>query len=156
MKFTDMLNKYKIRTKLSSSGFIIILVLLLLVTVTSWLGMKTGNSNLKEVISTEELQANVLQMQQLVLNAVVTTLKADISRNLNYEQERKKYHSQITKIPFSVFHVFSLILFTFSFYYGTSVCNMLIVDISTEIPISKLIYVAHGSIGRKKETPKTI
>ncbi|MDR0705844.1 MAG: methyl-accepting chemotaxis protein [Planctomycetaceae bacterium] len=92
-----MLNKYKIGTKLSG-GFIIILVLLLLVTATSWLGMKTGNANMKEVLNTEELQSNVLQMQQLVLNAVVTTLKADITRNLKYEQERQKYDVQMKEV----------------------------------------------------------
>ncbi|MDR2704703.1 MAG: methyl-accepting chemotaxis protein [Planctomycetaceae bacterium] len=92
-----MLNKYKIGTKLSG-GFIVILILLLLVTATSWLGMRTGNSNIKEVVNTEELQSDVLQMQQLVLNAVVTTLRADITRNLKYEQDRKKYDVQIKEI----------------------------------------------------------
>ncbi|MDR0610514.1 MAG: methyl-accepting chemotaxis protein [Planctomycetaceae bacterium] len=92
-----MLNKYKIGTKLIG-GFIIILVLLFLVTATSWLGMKTANTNMKGVVGTEELQVSVRQIRHLVLKAMVTTLNAEITLDLKYEQERKKYDEQMKEM----------------------------------------------------------
>ncbi|MDR2704446.1 MAG: methyl-accepting chemotaxis protein [Planctomycetaceae bacterium] len=92
-----MLNRYKIGTKLSG-GFLIVLALLLLVTVTSWLGMRTCNSDMEKVINTEKLQSNVRQMRHCVLNALIATLNADITRDLQYEQERKQYDEEMKKI----------------------------------------------------------
>ncbi|MDR2441611.1 MAG: methyl-accepting chemotaxis protein [Planctomycetaceae bacterium] len=89
-----MLNKYKIRTKLSG-GFIIVLILLILVTATSWYGMRTINSNMDTLLKIEDTQGKIRQMRLTILNAITTALNASISHDLKYEQERQKYDKMV-------------------------------------------------------------
>ncbi|MDR2114843.1 MAG: methyl-accepting chemotaxis protein [Planctomycetaceae bacterium] len=89
-----MLNKYKIRTKLSG-GFIIVLILLILVTATSWLGMKISSSNMKSLFEIEQIQGTVRQIRLNKHLAVTTTLNASLMHDLKYEHERKEYDKRI-------------------------------------------------------------
>ncbi|MDR3198351.1 MAG: methyl-accepting chemotaxis protein [Planctomycetaceae bacterium] len=89
-----MLNKYKIGTKLSC-GFIIVLILLILVTATSRFGMQTVNSNISNLLETEQIKGTVRQIRLTIILAIGTSLNSSLNHDLTCEEDRKNHDKQI-------------------------------------------------------------